>query len=234
MQSKSVIMAAWLGLAVLVGGIAPAHAASLSAAQLAEQQTGAAAAARQGLAAFVRQNGQAFGNRLPEGFPLDVADGRALASLRVGAGFPVYSVTPQQLLANDADLSRQMAPTGAWRFTVYQQQRPVGLVTVEKVAGRWQAVSYGAAGLAKDLESLRAAYGDGGQAATRFLRVYQAQSDFLEVTPAGGKPRFAALTSANASLQLQRQADGGAVLLDGAQLLEPLRAAVRSNLSSWR
>ncbi|POZ62282.1 hypothetical protein [Chromobacterium alticapitis] len=235
MQSKSVITAAWLGLAVLAGGAGSSYAAPLSAAQLAQQQNEAEAAAKLGLAGFARQGAQDFGARLPGEFPLDVSDARALAALRIGDGFPVYSVTPQQVLAEDANLSRQMSPTGVWRFTVYQQARPVGLVTVEKTGERWQAVSFGAAGLARDLASLRAAYGDSGRASLRFLRVFQAQSDFLEVTPAGGgQPRFAALSSAYASLALKRQAEGERALLDGQTLLEPLRAAVRSNLSNWR
>lgn len=233
MRSKYVIMAAWLGLAIF--SASPAHAAPLSAAQLLQQQEDAATAARLGLADLVRQGEREFGARLPEGYPLAVSDARALATLRLGAGFLVYSVTPQQVLAKDADLSRQMSPTGAWRFTVYQLARPVGLVTVESVAGRWQAVAFGAAGLAQNLASLQAAHGESGKAGMRFLRVYQAQSDFLEVTPSGGgKPRFAPLNSAYASLALTRQKETDAALLDGSALLEPLRAAVRSNLANWR
>lgn len=224
MQSKSaIILAAALGLAAIAAG--SAYAQPLPAPG-AVQERGIADAARQGLAGFVKQNLAEYGVRLPDGFPLSVADGRELASLRLGRGFPVYSVNPQSLLAADADLSGLMAPTGSWRFVALSGSRPVGLVTVEKVEGRWQAIAFGAAELAKNVEAAQA--GHAGQ--TRFLRVYQAQSDFLEVAQADGKPRFAALMSARETLSLKKQP----ALLDGADLIEPLRAAVRANLASFR
>ncbi|SUX55607.1 hypothetical protein [Chromobacterium vaccinii] len=224
MQSKSaIILAAALGLAAIAAG--SVFAQPLPASGVVQEQ-GIADAARQGLAGFVKQNLAEYGVRLPDGFPLSVADGRELASLRLGRGFPVYSVNPQRLLAADADLSGLMAPTGSWRFVALSGSRPVGLVTVEKLEGRWQAIAFGAAELAKNVEAAQA--GHAGQ--TRFLRVYQAQSDFLEVAQADGKPRFAALMSAREALSLEKQP----ALLDGADLIEPLRAAVRANLASFR
>ncbi|MCD4500075.1 hypothetical protein [Chromobacterium vaccinii] len=224
MQSKSaIILAAALGLAAIAAG--SVFAQPLPASGVVQEQ-GIADAARQGLASFVKQNLAEYGARLPDGFPLSVADGRELASLRLGRGFPVYSVNPQRLLAADADLSGLMAPTGSWRFVALSGSRPVGLVTVEKVEGRWQAIAFGAAELSKNVEAAQA--GHAGQ--TRFLRVYQAQSDFLEVAQADGKPRFAALMSARETLSLKKQP----ALLEGADLIEPLRAAVRANLASFR
>ncbi|MBX9345465.1 hypothetical protein [Chromobacterium piscinae] len=224
MQSKSaIILAAALGLAAITAGAVFAQPLFASGVV---QERGIADAARQGLAGFVKQNLAEYGVRLPDGFPLSVADGRELASLRLGRGFPVFSVNPQRLLAADADLSGLMAPTGSWRFVALSGSRPVGLVTVEKVEGRWQAIAFGAAELAKNVEAAQA--GHAGQ--TRFLRVYQAQSDFLEVAQADGKPRFAALMSARETLSLKKQP----ALLDGADLIEPLRAAVRANLASFR
>ncbi|MEN3809306.1 hypothetical protein ABH309_02775 [Chromobacterium piscinae] len=224
MQSKSaIILAAALGLAAIAAG--SAYAQPLPAPGAVQEQ-GIADAARQGLTGFVKQNLAEYGVRLPDGFPLSVADGRELASLRLGRGFPVYSVNPQRLLAADADLSGLMAPTGSWRFVALSGSRPVGLVTVEKVEGRWQAIAFGAAELAKNVEAAQA--GHGGQ--TRFLRVYQAQSDFLEVAQTDGKPRFAALMSARERLSLKQQP----ALLDGADLIELLRAAVRAGLASFR
>ncbi|OHX13236.1 hypothetical protein BI347_06750 [Chromobacterium sphagni] len=235
MQSNSVIIAVLLSLATLAGGPATAQAVpSAAAQQVAAQERDAAAAASRGLAQFARQTLQDFGGRLPEGFPLDVARAGDLAAARVGPGFPLYSVDPQKLLTG-GDISQLMAPTGSWRFVIYLQQRPLGLVTVERVAGRWEAVAYGAAGLAKSLESLQAAYGNAARSNTRFVRVYQAQADFLEVTPAGGgKPRFAALNPAYQPLQRQAAGAGANGLLDSADFIESLRATVRSNLSNVR
>ncbi|MGY8624769.1 hypothetical protein [Chromobacterium violaceum] len=223
MQSKSlIILAVALGLTVIASRPASAQPLPVS---YAIQEQGIASAARQGLAEFAKQNQAEYGARLPDGFPLALADGRELASLQLGRGFPVYTVDPQRLLAAEADLSRLMTPTGSWRFVVLSGARPVGLVTVEKMDGRWQAISFGAAELARNVEAAQAGHGQ-----TRFLRVYQAQTDFLEVAPAGGKPRFAALMSARERLSLQQQP----ALLDGADLIEPLRAAVRAGLASFR
>ncbi|WGG49798.1 hypothetical protein [Rugamonas sp. DEMB1] len=77
----------------------------------------------------------------------------------------------------------------------------------------------------------------------RFVRVYQPQSDFLEVVSAeDAKTRFAPLHSARLSLLLTQKAIGSGVgartsgeeLLEANQLLEPLRVAVRKNMNANR
>ncbi|UTH72716.1 hypothetical protein [Chromobacterium sp. IIBBL 290-4] len=237
MQSKSVIVAALIGVAGLTAQAVDAQPNIEATPQsLSVQASAAANAARKGLAEFSKQVLSNKNGNLPDGFPLDVASASELAAARVGYGFPVYSVNPQKLMAADADISRLMTPTGSWRFIIYSGSKPIGLVTVEQVRGQWQAIAYGAIGLARNVEALQTAYGNAGRSNTRFLRVFQAQSDFLEVMPEqGGKPQFAALASAYESLLLKRQSgEPVAPLMDGAALMEPLRAAVRSNLANWR
>jgi hypothetical protein len=114
---------------------------------------------------------------------------------------------------------------------------------VAHVGGKWSTVSYGAATLSKDVDAMMGFHANTERSNVRFIRIFQAQSDFLEVvSPRDGKARFAPLHSARHSLMLQQRAaragngagnpnDG---LSDPAEFLEPLRAAVKTNMDSFR
>ncbi|MEO9386645.1 hypothetical protein, partial [Chromobacterium phragmitis] len=91
MQSKSVILAAWFGLAAVISS--PASAQAAAPAPVAAQFGEASAAAALGLEDFSRQNAREFGGRLPAGFPLALAGAGELAGLKLGRGFPVYSIS---------------------------------------------------------------------------------------------------------------------------------------------
>ncbi|MEO6919876.1 MAG: hypothetical protein ABI171_12820 [Collimonas sp.] len=206
------------------------------------QGNDAGAAARRGFAEFVQHQIQAHAGNLPDGFPLDVADVQDLKDASIGYGFPVYTVDPKDIVAGRSDFSAMAKPTGTWRFVIDLKHRPIGLATVEKINGAWQTVAYGAAGLSKDVDALSRFHGNADHSNLRFIRVYQARSDFLEVASANGAVRFAPLQSARESLLLQQRAnksggnanDSAGGLLDASQFAESLRAAVKANLANYR
>ncbi|MQA42441.1 hypothetical protein GEV02_30340 [Rugamonas sp. FT29W] len=198
------------------------------------QLDGASSAARRDFTQFVQFQVQNHAGSAPQGFPLDVADVQDLKDARIAYGFPVYTIDPADLLAGRRELKAVAKPTGIWRFVVTLNEQPIGLATVEQVNGKWETVAYGATVLAKDLDAAMSAYGNADRSNVRVLRIYQAQSDFLEVSATqSGATRFAPLHSARQSLLLQRKAAGDG-LLDASELLEPLRAAVKKNLESAR
>ncbi|HWW73196.1 MAG TPA: hypothetical protein VN089_24895 [Duganella sp.] len=201
-------------------------------------QLDATNAAQRDFAQFVQYQVRNHAGSAPQGFPLEVADVQDLKDARIAYGFPVYTIDPADLISGRSEMKTMAKPTGVWRFVITLNQQPIGLATVEQVNGKWETVAYGATVLAKDLDASMAAYANKDRSNVRVLRIYQAQSDFLEVSSAqDGAVRFAPLHSARQSLLMQRPdgaADSGKALLDASDLLEPLRAAVKKNLNSTR
>ncbi|RFP07957.1 MULTISPECIES: hypothetical protein [unclassified Duganella] len=198
------------------------------------QLDGAGNAAKRDFNQFVQYQVQNHAGSAPQGFPLDVADVQDLKDARIAYGFPVYTIDPADLLTGRRELKAMARPTGIWRFVITLNDQPIGLATVEQVNGKWETVAYGATVMAKDLDAAMGAYANADRSNVRVLRIYQAQSDFLEVSSAqNGAARFAPLHSARQSLLLQRKGTGDG-LLDASELLEPLRIAVKKNLESTR
>ncbi|MES2323621.1 MAG: hypothetical protein V4633_15265 [Pseudomonadota bacterium] len=169
---------------------------------------------------------------MPTEFPLDVDAVQDLKDARLGHGFPVYTIDPRDLLMGRGDLRSMARPTAAWRSVISLQGRAIGLAAVEQNNGRWEVTSCGAAGLAKELGTAAAVHGNAPRSKLRFIRIYQATADLLEVaSPHDARVRFAPLHSARQMLKAQ---EGGNKLLDQGELLLPLRASVRGNLNAFR
>ncbi|NRR34412.1 hypothetical protein HSX11_30005 [Oxalobacteraceae bacterium] len=201
----------------------------------------ASAIAQKDLAQFIQHTVQSRSAGLPIGFPLEVNDVQDLKDAKIAYGFPVYTITPADILAGRSELRSLAKPTGIWRFLITLHDQPIGMATVEQVDGKWETSAYGAAVLAKDVDAAMGFHANGSRSNVRFIRVYQAQSDFLEVSGQDGQARFAPLHSARQSLLLQQRENKGAALasasdglLNASELLEPLRAAVRKNMDAMR
>lgn len=204
-----------------------ACAAMMAAPFLAKADNGAALqAAKRGLAQFAEHQQALRPGSAPPDFPLDVTDVGDLKQATVSGGFEVFTIDPKDLLAR-GDLPALAKPTGEWRFIIALHGKPIGLATVQQVNGRYETVAYGASVLAKDVEAAMAAHGNSNRSNLRFIRIYQARSDLLEVDHA----KFAPLHSARESLLLKK---AGNQLVDGAELLDPLRAAVKANIEAFR
>jgi hypothetical protein len=204
-----------------------ACAAMMAAPFLAKADNGAALqAAKRGLAQFAEHQQAIRPGSAPVDFPLDITDVSDLKQATVSHGFEVYTVDPKQLLLR-GDLASLAKPTGEWRFVISLRGKPIGLATVQQVNGRYETVAYGASVLAKDVDAAMAVHGNSARSNLRFIRIYQARADLLEVDRA----KFAPLHSARESLLLQKN---GNQLVEGTELLEPLRAAVKANIEAFR
>lgn len=234
-------------LAALIGGVlalagAQSGAAPSPDANPARQAKGmgaAHAAAKRDLAQFVAHQIATRRGTAPADFPLEVADIKDLKDAVIGHGFPVYTIDPPELLAGRGYMKGMTRSTGQWRFVVMLNKRPIGLATVEQNNGKYETVSYGASVLAKDVDALMGIHGNAEKSNLRFVRIYQARADLLEVADrTDGRIRYAPLHSARESLLLQQRAgqDGtpGNGLLDEAEVLQPLRAAVKNNMAAQR
>lgn len=162
-------------------------------------RAGAQAAAERGLADYVQRKQRHAGPSRAKALATDGAD--EIAHARIAGGFEVHTIAPDDMLSGRGELRQMARPSGVWRFFAKIDGRPIGLVTVQRMDGRWQAVSFGAAGLAQELSPLMERHGKAGPAHLRFIRVHQAQTDLLEVTsPADMQARYAPLASARHAL----------------------------------
>jgi hypothetical protein len=199
----------------------------------------ALAAARRDFSQFTAHQLTVRPGSAPLDFPLEVSDMQDLSQATIGPGFQIYTVDAQELMAGRGDLQAMAKPTGQWRFIISLHGKPIGMATVENVNGQFSTVAYGASVLAKDTDAAMAYYGNSARSNLRFLRIYQARADFLEVSgQADGRPRYAALHSARESLLMEqraaKQGEPAAQLLDGSELLQPLRSAVKANIEAFR
>lgn len=196
----------------------------------------AQAAAQRDFAQFAAYQMRTRPGIAPVDFPLDIGDMQDLKEAAIGYGFPVHTVEARDIVAGRTDLQAMAKPTGQWRFIVSVRGKPVGLATVEQVNGRFETVSYGGAVLAKDVEALTSHHGNAARSNLRFVRIYQARSDFLEVS-GNGRTRYAPLHSARESLLLQARAlktgQADTSLMEASEVLQPLRAAVKANLDAF-
>ena len=195
---------------------------------------GLRAAAENGLQAMMREltRGQSPHSRLPEDAPIAVASYGDLQKLSLGVGFEVNTIDPTALLyaGANADLGRLTRPTGLWKFVILSQGRPVGLLEMERVKGQWQAIGAGSARLAEDIVAAAPKTGDGS---FRFVRVYQARSDLLQVRGEDNRAHFVPMASARGALGLA-DATARRPTLSSQDLLPSLQTAVRAGLKYGR
>jgi hypothetical protein len=199
---------------------------------------GAQAAAEQGLAEYVQRKQQQQGSEGESA--IGVARPEDLSKARIAGGFEVHTITPGALVSSRGDMRGMTQSTGSWRFFVKVGQKPVGLITVERVDGKWTAVSFGGSGLSQELSDLIAEHGAANAGNLRYIRVYQAQSDFLEVvSPTDLQTRYALLGSARDSLKAEIEAATGVKaekdgnrLREAYELMQPLRNVVQRNVGA--
>ncbi len=167
-----------------------------------------------------------IGAGLPAGFPLAIDNREALANLTLGWGFAVHDVQPAKLLSG-MRIKDSIGQVNQWRYAVMLHGKPVGLVTVARTAGGWQAVSFGGAGLSRDIATILAQVDNDTATRLRYVRVRQATADFIEVTSGSSTPRYVPLHAAATSLGLLPGAR-----IDSGDLAARLRASVRRGLEA--
>lgn len=150
----------------------------------------------------------------------------------LGDAFQLYFVPPDVLLADDQNrtLSSLAQPTTQWFFLVMTPEGAACMITVDYHEGRWQAISLGAAGLARQLYDVLCTWPARNAYSHRFIRIYPATSDFVVITKGRTNLGVLPLTSARISLDLQGAAFNPKQLYDFSKLLPDIRAVVRKNL----
>ena len=100
----------------------------------------------------------------------------------LGVPFRVYTITRKNILAYDCNKTKILdiiSPTYYWRFPVISDGESRDLLTVDFFNGVWKGTSFGASGLAKRWESIIKNWPPSKGYEHIFLRIYQANSDFV-------------------------------------------------------
>ena len=169
------------------------------------------------------QNGM---NDLPWG----LSSKTTLDNPTVNHGFQVYTASPLQLLRSTG-LSSVLTPTGLWRFVVVKEGQPVSLVTVAAIEGQWKAVSIGGAQLALEVNKVMERWPEKQGYSHRFIRIYQARADFIEISSNGRSIGFVPLTASRMAFGMSGQFDPAA-LLHGPEIMPRLQKAAVETINN--
>ncbi|MBR7799532.1 hypothetical protein [Undibacterium fentianense] len=216
----------------LTSGRTQFDATAVAKATAAREPSGLRSAAFLGLRTLINDLAKDLkAGSLPSGFPFDVNDLSELKTAELGLGFEVYSAHPQTLLAGGRPFEQMVMGTGVWNFVVLVDKHPVALLEMEKFNGKWQVNGAGASKLAQDV--MASTQNHAGRNAFRFIRIYQATADFLEVKDLEGKAKFAPLIAARQSLRMTNAIAADASLAGGQDILPSLQEAVRGHLDRF-
>jgi hypothetical protein len=102
----------------------------------------------------------------------------------LGSPYRMHTIYPDVLLETISTESDFIIALDEWRFPVINNGKIKALLTVARMDGIWQAVDFGAAGIAEELDGLEKTYlSNEGQTKKIFLRLYQVRSDFIAFCP---------------------------------------------------
>lgn len=182
-------------------------------------------AAEQGIRIFVKdplvKNLQRFG----------LASREQVENAALGKGFRVFSIPPEGLLepGSSRELDSLVRPSNIWQFLIVADGKAASVLTVDFFNNQWTPVSIGASGLAKEVEALLGAWPSSAGYSYRFIKVYQAKSDFMEIFEGENTIGVVPFTSARIATGLE----GGfnpLDLLDPREVLSKLRPVVKTNI----
>jgi hypothetical protein len=188
-------------------------------------------AAKEGVTTFLKDSRSSHLRRLGFESQTDVDNAE------LGEGFQIFTIHPDKLLNESAsqELHDLVTPTTQWQFLILARGKANALLTVDLVNEKWTPVSIGSSGLAKQLSDLLVAWPATSGYQYRLIRVYQAQSDFIELSQGGKNIGILPLTSLLTAIKRgARKAFNPHDLRDPKEVLSDLRPVVRKNIQFKR
>lgn len=150
----------------------------------------------------------------------------------LGEGFLMYGVSAK-IFGDSAtqDLAASVQPTNQWNFLVRSGGEAKALIRVDFADGEWRPISIGASTLAKEVSSFLAKWPDVDGYHFRFIRVYKATMDVVEVTRNGRLRGFVPLSSLIMMPGRARGTFTEGDLHDSGEILDRLRSAAKQAMS---
>jgi len=163
------------------------------------------------------------------GFPNE----EELTQSTLGSPFKVYTITPDKILnyKPEVEISSLISPTDLWFFPVLSRGEVRTILTIDKMNGEWKAVAIGSAGLARQLKEVEDKWPESRGYEHKFVRVYQAKSDFVMVSKEG-TIKVTLLESARIALKLDQEEKGVYKLYSPSTVLPQMIPIVRQNVQS--
>jgi|GEM_PF-2875530 hypothetical protein len=128
------------------------------------------------IARFSNDDSGGVATRLPFG-------AHSLEELRtatIGLGFEVFTISPA-ILKLRLPLEQHVEPTGTWHFAVMAGQRPMALLTLARISGRWCVVETRDGKLAETLDAIASRHAAQGAESIRFIRMPLVDHDLVQV-----------------------------------------------------
>lgn len=152
---------------------------------------------------------------------------KAISNAAIDFGFRVYTVEPADLMRKDVkSLAGIVKPMNVWRFIVKSENKAVSLVTVAQVDGKWQAVSFGAAGIAGEMDKMRSTWSGEAGYEMRFVRFHQAKADLIQVSRGVDVMGYSPLESAKRTFEFENVKFDSTTLLQDYDVVGPMKKIV--------
>ena len=160
-----------------------------------------------------------------------------ISGAQLGPAFQIFTIPPDKILSYDpsiSDLSSMIVPTNQWQFLIISQGNPKSLLTVDFFKDEWTAVSIGASGLAMQLSKITEAWPASAGYRCRLIRVYQAKSDFLEMSLGERVIGIVPLLSARMALGSEKEDFDPLDLQDSRNIVINLKPVVEKSLQEGK
>ena len=161
------------------------------------------------------------------------SDKEDLNQATLGKPFRVYTITPDKVLSYtpQMELFSIVSPTNLWFFPVLYRGEVRTILTVDKMKGKWKAVAIGSSGLARQLKKVEDKWPESEGYEHKFVRIYQARSDFV-ILSKEGTVEVTPLESARIALKIEKIREGVYGLYSPSDIIPKLIPIVRQNVRS--
>ena len=163
------------------------------------------------------------------------AEGEATGPARIGDPWQLYTITPDALLSarEKTEVEDLITPTGLWYFPVILDGTSRVIINVDRMDGRWEAVAFGSAPLAGELEKISRQWPKAGGYTPKLVAVYQAAAYFFTV-PEKSSRNLTPLTFDGIGFggYLQKSLPEYSATAELSDLIGPLREAVEANIAA--
>jgi hypothetical protein len=179
-------------------------------------------AAEQGLSRFLSGD-----------FPNDVFNFADWKKPGLGFGFEVFTLAPgtQWPADEELDLHAGVTTTGEWRFVIENDNKPVALITIANVDGKWMTVGISARDLSEEVVGVTKEWSEDKGYDLRFIRLFKAKADFMEIRKGQKVVGFVPFKSARIALGLDSEYFTPDTVLSNSDVVIPLREILSKRLS---
>ena len=156
---------------------------------------------------------------------------------QLGEAFQIYTIHPDDLLnfeKNIWSISDLLVPTNLWNFLILSDGLAKAVLMVDFFDNKWTAVGIGSSGLAVQLKKIIETWPLSSGYQHRFIRIYQANADFVEITLSGTTVGLIPLTSGRAAMDLADTNFNALDLHDPQNILTSIIPIVKENVKRWK